>query len=233
MIHHWAPLPSYFIRYEGLKHMNPWQPSKDIAAAKLLILLAIKIKTHGVSGWVSLTYDEMTEVAGLSRTLVCKGIRRLEQFQLIMVEGAKKKRYSLRLRETHKGWTKIPAGSLFDEAGAIRAFKTFHNRYDYELNALRLFLYLLHIRSNGDRYSYVTNATIFKKTGMPYSQIPLAVGFMKSCGLLIERVVQPAEKPVPFDDENLYPYRYELIGSKYLVKGQNMSEKNDELSNEF
>ena len=102
MIHHWAPLPSYFIRYEGLKHMNPWQPSKDIAAAKLLILLAIKIKTHGVSGWVSLTYDEMTEVAGLSRTLVCKGIRRLEQFQLIMVEGAKKKRYSLRLRETHK-----------------------------------------------------------------------------------------------------------------------------------
>lgn len=233
MIYHWAPLPSYFIRYEGLRRMNPRQPSKDIAAAKLLILLTIKLKTHGVNGWVLLTYDEMTEMAGLSRTLVCRGIRRLEQFQLIKSDGAKKKRYSLLLHESHKGWTKIPAGSLFDEAGTIRAFKTFHNRYDYELNALKLFLYLLHIRSNGDRYSYVTDATIYKKTGMSFSDIQLAVGFLKSCGLLIERVVQPTDKPVLFLEENLHPYRYELIGSKYLVKGQHISEKNDELSNEF
>lgn len=95
MIFHWVPIPSHFFRFSGLAKLNPRQPSKDIAAMKLYILFAIKIKTHGSNGSISLTYDEMTEIVGLSRTLVSSGIKRLKQLNLIIVEGSKKNIISL------------------------------------------------------------------------------------------------------------------------------------------
>lgn len=224
MIFHWAPIPAYFFRYDGLKELNPRQPSRDIAAMKLYILLAIKIKTHGIDGWVSLTYDEMTEIAGLSRTLVSSGIKRLLMLRLIIIDGAKKKRYQITQHQTYNGWTKIPARPLFNESGVITAFSSFHNRYDYELNALKLFLYLLYIRSNYNTYSVVTNAKIFQKTGMSYSQIHAAIGFMTACGLLVNRKLETEGGNPLYEDENMQSYRYELLGGRLLAKGGAMSE---------
>ncbi|HEJ9058697.1 hypothetical protein BFS14_00060 [Serratia fonticola] len=224
MIIHWAPIPAFFIRFDGLRKLNPRQPSRDIAAMKLYILFAIKIKTHGVSGGVSLTYDEMTEMVGLSRTLVSAGIKRLLALDLIDIEGAKKKRYMLKQDVNYKGWTKTPARPLFNEKGTITAFASFHNRYDYELNSLKLFLYLLFIRSNDKPYSVVTNAKIYQKTGMTYSEIHAAIGFMEACGLLISRKLETeGGNPLYDGNDNMQAYRYEILGGGTLVKGSLIS----------
>lgn len=229
MIYHWARLPAYFVRFNGLKDLRPRQPSKDIAAMKLYILFAIKIRTHGTGAWVSLTYDELTEMAGLSRTLVSTGIQRLLSLKLILVKGDKKKTYSLKEHPTCESWTKIPVGVLLDLDGNITAFKSFRNRYDYELNALILYLYLLYIRHNYKSCSIVTNATIHERTGMTFGQINTAVGFMKSCGLLIERTMQITAENLRFDDDNLRAYSYELLGGKVLRKGvKNAFEDDDD-----
>lgn len=220
MIYHWAALPSFFMRFSGLKDLNDRQPSTDIAAMKLYILFAIKVRTHGNKGAVSLSYDELTEMAGLSRTLVSKGLKRLFTLNLIIVTGVRKKYYSLKSHTTYKGWTKIPSKPLIDDKGNISVFSSFRNRYDYELNALILYLYLLYARSNNNFYTEVSYATIYERTNIGYSKIDSALSFLKATGLLLDRQITDSSlKLYPLRDDHLQVYRYTLIGGNYLTRG--------------
>lgn len=229
MIYHWAALPAFFMRYSGLKDLNDRRPSSDIAAMKLYIVFAIKIRTHGNKGAVSLSYDELTEMAGLSRTLVSRGLKQLCAYNLILITGDRKKFYSLKSNTTYKGWTKIPVKPLIDENGNVFIFSSFRNRYDYELNALRLYLYLLYARSNSDCFTEVSYATIYERIGIGYSKIDNALSFLKSCGLLLDRqITESSMRIFPLRDDHLQAYRYTLLGGEYLTRGSVIREATQE-----
>lgn len=229
MIYHWAALPAFFMRYSGLKDLNDRRPSSDIAAMKLYIVFAIKIRTHGNKGAVSLSYDELTEMAGLSRTLVSRGLKQLCAYNLILITGDRKKFYSLKSNTTYKGWTKIPVKPLIDENGNVFVFSSFRNRYDYELNALRLYLYLLYARSNSDCFTEVSYATIYERIGIGYSKIDNALSFLKSCGLLLDRqITESSMRVFPLRDDHLQAYRYTLLGGEYLTRGSVIREATQE-----
>ncbi|MBZ7909510.1 hypothetical protein FML66_11605 [Klebsiella oxytoca] len=229
MIYHWAALPAFFMRYSGLKNLNDKRPSSDIAAMKLYIVFAIKIRTHGNKGAVSLSYDELTEMAGLSRTLVSRGLKQLCAYNLILITGDRKKFYSLKSNTAYKGWTKIPVKPLIDDNGNVFIFSSFRNRYDYELNALRLYLYLLYARSNSDCFTEVSYATIYERIGIGYSKIDNALSFLKSCGLLLDRqITESSMRIFPLRDDHLQAYRYTLLGGEYLTRGSVIREATQE-----
>lgn len=61
------------------------------------------------------------------------------------------------------------------------------NRNILELNSLKIFIYLLMIRSGGKVYSAVTLKTIKDKLRLSYQEIMVAIAFLNSVGL-VEKV---------------------------------------------
>lgn len=230
MMYHWAPLPAFYIRFDGLKELNDRQPATDIAAMKIYILLAVKIRTHGTGNSISLTYDDFSEMAGLSRTLISRGLRRLLAFKLITISGGKKKSYNLTLHNNYRGWTKIPLTGLVDRKGNITIFASFRNRYDYELNALRIYLYLLFARSNNDTFTEVSYAMIYRRLGISYSKIDNALHFLKTCGLLLDRqITEASTRLFPLREDHLQAYRYTILGSETLKRGGHVNNDSGDL----
>ena len=74
-----------------------------------------------------------------------------------------------------------------DENGRITAFESMSNRNILELNSLKIFIYLLMIRSGGKVYSAVTLKTIKDKLRLSYQEIMVAIAFLNSVGL-VEKV---------------------------------------------
>jgi hypothetical protein len=78
----------------------------------------------------------------------------------------------------------LPKHELIKKDFQISAFCAFTQRYRHERDALKVFLYLLSIRSNSKRYVDVSRGVISKKTGVEFSNLDGALGFLRSVGLL-------------------------------------------------
>ncbi|EKF9156897.1 hypothetical protein [Vibrio cholerae] len=66
----------------------------------------------------------------------------------------------------------------------IKPFYQLHNRYQIELDALRLYLYLLSIRDNDEPYTKVSLAKVIEKTGIQLHEVPNAAALLHTIGLL-------------------------------------------------
>lgn len=195
----WKPMPYYILREKnalnGFKRNNI---SGGVAALKVYIIICL-FSNHNEDGdyCASLTYDQISKLASISRALVRKGLLLLSDLELISSKGKKKINYHLvgvnRVGKVYTSahfnsrmgfWAKLPSIGLIDESGRIPAFEAMTNRSYLELNALRVFVYLLYIRSNGDVCISVSLAKISNKLGLPIPDILSSIGFLQSTGLL-------------------------------------------------
>ncbi|WP_320712122.1 AAA family ATPase [Enterobacter asburiae] len=83
-------------------------------------------------------------------------------------------------------WCKLPFKGIIDEKNRITAFESMTNRSLHELNALRLFLYLLMVRSRGCSHSSVTLKTIKTRLSINYQEVMIAIGYLQSLGLVVK-----------------------------------------------
>lgn len=197
----WKPMPYYIMRDCGLlKNFKKNQVSQGISALKIFMLICLKseIDENGIYS-ANLTYDQISQICSLSRKLVSDGLRFLKATGAIEVSGDRKKKYILlncerndgvrrvaRFSSTNGHWCKLPFKGVVDEKNRITAFEAMTNRSVHELNALRLFLYLLMVRSRGFSHSFVTLKKIKTRLSINYQEVIIAIGYLQSLGLVVK-----------------------------------------------
>lgn len=220
----WKPMPYYVMRdCNALKNIKKNKISTGVAALKIFILICLKSEVDDQGGYsASITYDQFSQLCSLSRKLISEGLRFLESVKVIKTIGDRKKRYMLLncKREDKKlslapfhisngHWCKLPYKGLVDENSRITAFESMSNRSVVELNSLKIYLYLLMVRSSGKAYSTVTLKTIKEKLKLTYHEIMVAIAFLNSVGLL-EKVNVGSNSVGNYD---------ERFAIKFLVSG--------------
>jgi len=132
----------------------------------------------------TLTYDQLGNSCSLSRALIKRGIDKLKQESLIRKEGTTRKKVYVLEGGIARGWCKLPKKELLKKDIEISAFKAFTQRYEHERDGLKIFLYILSIRSNSKRFVDVSRGKISEVTGVKLRDIYGALGFLRSIGLL-------------------------------------------------
>lgn len=195
----WKPMPYYVMRdCTALKNIRNNNVSTGIAALKIFTLICLKSESDEQGGYsASITYDQFAQYCSLSRKLISEGLKYLVSNGVIETSGERKKRYILmncrrenkqivkvRFSSSHGYWCKLPYKGLVDENNRITAFESMGNRSLIELNSLKIYLYLLMVRSSGKAYSAITLKTLKERLSISYQQIMVAIGFLNTIGLI-------------------------------------------------
>ncbi len=213
----WARMPTGWIKSGVLKdnftaniHL-----AEKISALKIYVILCIKANDLNDEKYSCvMTYDSLMELAFLSRSSVSKGLKLLCSLGLIESVGVRTKRYTIH-NLYRNGWCKLPVKGFMKDDRNIDSFKMFHNRYPHELNALKLYLYLLSIRDNDESFSEVSFKKITTKTGVKFKDISPALGFMNVIGLLDGKYILLPESSTVSKYDSVV--RYYLSNNRNLV----------------
>jgi DNA-binding transcriptional ArsR family regulator len=207
----WVKMPSNWITSGALKSNFSSNSSMttDISALKLymyLCLFSIPItrrKTLSVAKFLpdtpywrlrdevtlaeaKLTYDDLTKGCGLSRSLVSRGLRKLVDLKLITKEGTTRKINYVIQGSLDAGWCKLPKRQLVKIEQQVSSFQAIKNRYHHERDALKVFMYLLTIRTNRYQHVDVSRGKISVSTGVDLYHIEESLAFLLGVGLLEE-----------------------------------------------
>lgn len=174
----------------------------------------MKLITRGLA---RRTYDEIGDDIGLSRKLISAGLRKLEDCSLIVKEGTIRKPVYLLKGNLDFGWAKLPRRDLLKVNNRVEAFIGFKNRYAYERDALKLYLYILAIRNNNLTYSEVSKGKIEEKTGITIERINEAVTFLQGAGLFakVDDLGFVLNRLLPTERDRLH--RYYVVGGQRLA----------------
>lgn len=187
----WAEMPSTWCTNGKLRALT-WgrdNIATSIGALKIYILFCLQSSKQKLNGQekiiADLSYDEIGEGTGLSRAVTARAIRKLQDHELIVCMGnSRQRKYEVVKTKPHGGWCKLPCKPIFGEGLKIKSFYQLHNRYQVELDALRLYVYLLSIRDNDEHYTKVSISKINEKTGIKVHEIPNAAALLQTIGLL-------------------------------------------------
>ena len=133
----WIKLPSAWIRDRGLRQFRWAEQGADNTAA-LMTLTVIAHHIEPETGVAHLTYDELMDMASLSRAKVSAGLSLLDARGLIDRTPEGRSSYRLRGYDPASGWAKFPAKGLYRN-GIVSAFTEFRLRRPAELEAMKLY----------------------------------------------------------------------------------------------
>ncbi|RCU45677.1 hypothetical protein DU002_14550 [Corallincola holothuriorum] len=236
----WVKMPSSWVTDEKLasSFSSKASVSKDIAALKIFLymcLFANPIKRRRVTSPVfylperlmrfeevtqaeaQLTYDDICEGCSLSRKLVRDGLRKLIEIRLVVKEGTTRKIRYVVQGSLDSGWAKLPKRELIKLDNKVAAFHAIKNRYEHERNALKLFIYLLTVRTNRFKHIDVSRNAISKATGIDLYQIDDSLGFLQGIGLIEDIKSKGYLARASQHSEGYKLHRYFLVGSAGLV----------------
>jgi hypothetical protein len=164
------------------------------------------------------TYDQISDGCGLSRLLVSRGLKKLISTGLILNSGGTRKKIYQIKGEVNRNWCKLPKRKLVALDRKIGPFRALKNRYQHELEALKLFLYLISIRPNSEKYTDVSKEKIIVATSIDLYDIDSAVKLLLGIGMLEN--VKSRGYTKGFDSSHAEKYklaRYFVISSGMLA----------------
>lgn len=161
----------------------------------------------------SLTYDDLSELTGLSRKLIAAGLRKLVERKMIWLAD-RASSYGIAGLEEKKRWAKLPGKRLLSQARtSFVPFSSFFLRSKHELNAMKMYLYFASVRDNSSPFSEPSFETIFAKTGVPERDIPAANSFLVTAGMIVRT------RPSSTDDVKKYQSnQYYMAGHQDFFK---------------
>ncbi|MBY6188455.1 hypothetical protein KUV89_17705 [Marinobacter hydrocarbonoclasticus] len=185
-------------------------------------LFGISLPIEKLRLTTSLTYEQLCERCSLSRALVSAALKKLSKMELILIGGTTRKKKYIINAEVRVGWCKLPKKALLGEGRKITAFQCFSNRSRRELDALKLFIYLLSIRPNDSEFIEVTKGIISERTGISLRNVDQAVNFLQSAELLdLVEVAGTSYKNSNFHSDAGIVKRFFIIKHYLLVNRAN------------
>lgn len=185
----WARLPLSWIHNGDLALFRGGkQLGASVAALKILVAVLLKAENRSAhtavatQGSASLSYDDLMEMTGLSRSMIASGVKRLCDLGRLSVtrEGrGGKNRYFV--AEYMKGpWGRIPYRSVvglgFDMR--VRLLHEMSCKRSTDLNALKLYLLLCAHRSGGNPYAMIGYDRIHDAAGILRPRIRQAISIL-------------------------------------------------------
>lgn len=192
-----GPLP-------GLSHLK-WSKHKGGATAAIMLLFALATmsnlaqKSHGLrtDNRVVVTYDDLARMTELSRALIAKGLKLLQELGAITVarigNGCV---YELVGIEAPKNWCALPQGYLLANSDHLSRLKGIHEhlKRPTSLHAMKLYMLLLAFRDNHSNVARMSYGLIGEYTGMRTAEISVAVQIL--IGAQLCRLASDHEVPL-------------------------------------
>ena len=187
----WAKIPVSEVAEEeqsnggvGLRGIT-WRTHKSTGTAGLMVLLALSIllnqRQRGNhvpnANQVLASYTELEEMTGLSRLLISRSLRLLEELQAInTLRIGNACAYELLGIERNGGWCAAPQGHLLDGATYLRRLKGIREtlRRPSSLYAMKLYILLLAFRDRRQNITRISYEKIGAYTGMRREDISVA-----------------------------------------------------------
>lgn len=193
----WAKMPSAWARIpvEGSSEEEPgdcmglrgitWRTHKSAGTAALMVLLALSILLNqsrragnaGDGNRVLASYTDLEGMTGLSRLLISRSLRLLEELQAIStVRIGNACAYELLGVERKAGWCAAPQGHLLDGTDYLRRLKGIREtlRRPASLYAMKLYVLLLVFRDRRSNVTRISYEKIQVYTGMRREDISVA-----------------------------------------------------------
>jgi hypothetical protein len=182
----WVMLPTRWIEDEGLrayKWTGTGTPGSTFVVA-FLALIAIAQHAEQETGVATLTYDQLTEAIGVSRTKLAAAIAVLRERRLVeKTDALGRSGYRLVGYDLTGGWAKLPARALY-VGGRMPDFADFSLRSVHEFNALKLYLTLVSRRDRKTNQAKLSYDGIMAYTGMSRDRIKGALNVLTGRGLV-------------------------------------------------
>lgn len=164
----WVRMPSSWITNQdnpGLKMFSVKDAGNAIAALILYIALVHKANDRKQDdpayGFAESTYDELMDITYLSRAMIARGLKQLEDCKLIgHVLVGRRKRYEIKYND--RPWGKLPK-QYFEQKNI---FAKFQHRNRTELIALKLYLLFIAFRSEKLNAAVISYPKIHAYTGI-------------------------------------------------------------------
>lgn len=228
----WAKLPSrWIIRDKGLYEFSVAETGRNIAALKVYIAITLfsnfapnpQFKNAGFS---CVTYDDLSELTGLSRAMVSQGIGCLEDRQLLRAHRSNGGNvYELLDYSEPPGWAKLPKRHiLVRQLPSVLAH--LQNRGRLALESLKLYLLIAAFRDSKSDLTLISYEKIAEYTNIPRPHIRKAID-----SLINHDLVKFVRDQDPLEEVNnrLNPAnKYRLIGLSEFARrpaGQPLSKK--------
>ncbi len=181
----WVKLPTVWIEEKGL---NNYQWGRDgqgsTAIAGLMTLIVLAQHADPETGTAKLTYDQLTQATGLSRSKLSDGLDLIEANEHIVrgVEG--RSTYGLEDYDPERGWAKLPARGLYS-GGRLGAFQHFKLRQMAELDAIKAYLTFAARRDRDTNAAQLSYVKIEEYAGIPPARIKAATSMLAATGLVV------------------------------------------------
>lgn len=187
----WGRFPSNWVKEKQLMKFPAGLGGKATAALKIYLALGMYSSYSAnqefpYPGSARLSYNELGELIGYSRSYVSIGLQMLQHRNRIVIEQPGKSQI-LRFPDfdPERHWVKIPAKHLYEQPyeATHRRLASLPSRGPSTLNALKLYLTLLTFRNNTSRHSLLSFDNITIYTGIPRKKIRRAVDCLSNYGL--------------------------------------------------
>lgn len=210
----WVKLPTEVFRNFAISPLGKmtWKgqnKSDYIAALMVYIVLVHHVNDHdsisaGGKGTVTLSYDKLCDLTGVSRTKVSKGLKVLESVSMIE-KGfiGRANVYSITNFLCKSGWAKLPAKGLYDKGmSRVEAFASFKLRSKIELHALKIYLVIAAFRNNTTNHTQLSYEKISEYSFVQKNDIKSALSL-----LVANKLIQVDSIPTElneFSTSNVY-----------------------------
>lgn len=196
----WASLPTYWILKPQYDAQPNWKSGlvafggRDIgtkcAALKLYLAIVLRAEFKAGSkrhGCATITYDDFQNSVGLSRPYISRGLKFLVAQEMISASpNGRSIEYKLTNYAIGGRWVKLPKRHLLRLDGS-RPLQNLSTRRRTDLNALRLYLLLLALKSKANSDAKISYDNIIKYTGMQRRNISQAISILVEYELITVR----------------------------------------------
>lgn len=186
----WVKMPSKFLMNTEespfkLMIWNGTDKSSYIAALMIYIVIVHHANAHnsrsgGAVGTVTMPYEALCDLIGISRTKLSMGLKVLVTFNMIKREiVGKTNLYTVVNYENFSGWAKLPAKGLYDkQISRVTAFTSFKLRSKVELNALKIYLIFVAFRDDKTNHTNLSYEKITEYANVQRNDIKSALSLL-------------------------------------------------------
>lgn len=180
-------LPSAWINARGLMAFK-WGPGGSDEIAALLVLTVIANHIAPETGIARLSYEQLAEMASISRVKVSAGLKILAARAIVDKTPDGRGSYRLADYDPTGGWAMFPAVGLYRH-NVVEAFTEFRLRRRSELDAMKLYFLFAARRDRDTNLALIGYEKIEQYSGVPRNHIRAGLSLLTANNLIhVDRV---------------------------------------------